>query len=186
MYITAGMNNIVHKHTAFFSDDGVSLNAKTMCQRHYDMGICPYVPLKVEAILNIGDSVTEIASTSNPSSTGLWRADGSFDIARFDMLRAKAITVDGVDYLLRAHFDSLRTRDRDDEVPTHVSLLFGCVPYGITWKAITDGSLRELFEYFGQTIVVDGSSVRAIRVDTALAFYLNPVSEMTRLIDSRK
>jgi len=175
------MESIVHKHTAFFSDDGVSLNSKTMCQRHYDLGICPYVPLKVEAILNIGDGVADIARTSNPSSTGLWRDDGSFDLARFDMLRTKAITVDGVEFLLRSHFDSLRTRDRDDETPTHVRLL-GCVHYGITWKAITDGSLRELFEYFGQTILVDGSSVQAIRVDSALAFYMDPVGEMNRLM----
>lgn len=142
-------------HVSFFVDRasgaaagmtaGCQLDPAFMAERHAALGETGYrITKKIEAICRVSATAGGLP-TYNPSSTGLWRSDGTFDAERFRALAAEAVTSDaGVPCLVRNHLDALRHSSWWVLPPTLV-VIAGCLPVPISFATITDGSLDELF-----------------------------------------
>ena len=81
----------LRRHAGYFANPDGSLDAETMTNRHTEMekaDTLKTTPLKVSAILHRSNTLAGL-HTDNPSRTGLWRADGSFDEEVFKVLDAR-------------------------------------------------------------------------------------------------
>jgi hypothetical protein len=169
----------LRRHAAYFANPDGSLDAVTMTNRHVEMekaDTLKTTPLKVSAILHTSNTLAGL-QTGNPSRTGLWRADGSFDEEVFKVLDAKAIvTPSGTRILLRRHFDELR-KPATWWPPTYATV-FGFIPIPITWKAVTDGSLGEFFKFFSDCVY---NGEPAVTPERTREFYLDSPGMMAKL-----
>jgi hypothetical protein len=141
--------NAVLAHARFFTGADDALTTESMTTGHTKQGITSGVPIKCRAIMNMlydrkkEATAAELATLVNPAATGLWNAEGSFDEKRFELLAAKAISNQGKAILTKQMFQELRPEEKDLGNATHV---YYVVP--VSWKAVTSGSIDELFEYY--------------------------------------
>jgi hypothetical protein len=182
----------VRSHAGWFAEDGNVLTKENIVLMHKKQNITRGVDIKARAISNMAsdrlipfdaDSLTQF---TNPSKTGLWNANGSFNRDVFNMLARRAIDMDGKRIVTREHFDELLKEvhgadyfERDFGNATHI---FYVVP--VSWRAVTKGSIDELFLYYSDA--KDERGQNALTVQRVEEFYTNPNAVMQQRIDSLK
>lgn len=175
--------NAVLAHARFFAGKDDALTTESMTAGHTIQKITAGVPLKCRAILNmLQDRKMEVtaealATLVNPAATGLWTSEGYFDEKRFTLLAAKAITDQGKAIITKALFRELCPQREKLGKATHI---FWKIP--VSWKAVTKGSINELFEYYSDHWYKNpkGKYEKALTVEQIRAFYTDPVSVMQR------
>jgi len=181
---------VVLEHVKYFSEkEGVyNITDKSMTSAHTKQNIVKNVGIKVTAILNLlrdymfppeADSLIKV---SNPASTGLWDKDGNFNNERFEMLRKKRIIDNGKEIITKQMFQDLRWDLHGEKDLGIATWVYWVLP--VSWKAITDGSINELFEYYADHWYKNekGKWEKALTVDQVFNFYTNPCAVMERRV----
>lgn len=180
------MQSCAESHATFFACNG-KLTTSSMKEAHSKQGITSGVKLKCWAIQNLlaegklDPTPSNLAQLENPAATGIWNTKGEFDKKRFDQLAARSIKDKGHDILTREIFDAFLFDLHEDYDYGLATKLMYVVP--VTWKAITKGSIDELFRYYSDHWYLNnGVYEKALTVEQALAFYTNPNAIMERRI----
>ena len=176
--------NPVREHIRYFAEKNGQITPQSMKDAYNSQCIYKGVSLKVRAICNImGEkphNVETLEKTQNPSSSGIWKSDGTFDKEQFDKLVSygyissengskRVITKQNfMDYLKERH------GNKNTGTACHI---FNFIP--VSWNRITNGSIDELFEYFGNIMFNDE---KAFTEDKLLEFYTNPNNVMNERI----
>jgi hypothetical protein len=181
--------SVVAEHAKFFAcKDENTLTDKSMTDAHTAQNITSKVSVKVRAILNMFSdrekepTVNNLVTTNNPASTGLWDKDGNFDEKRFQQLAKMAIKDGGKEIITRQMFEDLRKEIHGTNDYGNATHIFIFVP--VSWNAVTDGSINELFEYYADHWYKNrsGKYEKALTVEQVRAFYTNPNAVMRRRI----
>jgi hypothetical protein len=177
--------SVVAMHVRYFSQADDTVTWDTMKKGHDKQSITKGVWLKLKTITNIlfgkTSSVATLSEIHNPASTGLWDKDGNFDEKLFAQLAVRHIKVDDKKVITREIFENFRNEIHgnctDFGTATKVGYLLP-----VPWKAVTDGSINELYEYYSDIWVKNknGKYEKALTVDQLRAFYTDPVDVMQR------
>lgn len=179
------MANIVREHIKFFSDPDGEITPESIKNNHTVQCIYKGVSVKTRAICNImGDmphNVETLEKTINPASSGIWRPDGTFDKDEFDKLASRGAYSGALGYkriITKQHFlDHLQ--ERHGQKNTGIACyIFKFVP--VSWRRISNGSVDELFEYYGDVVV---NNEKAFTEKRLREFYTNPNKVMMERIE---
>lgn len=184
---------VVRKHIQWFATPEGDITAASMKEGHDKMNITDGVSIKSKAILNLlSDRFPEKASREEPftiddlltvvneARLGIWTAQGKFDGARLHELMKLFHGVirssDGKEAIgaTRADFNPELKRiasaiPKERRTGTTIGYVIG-----VTWEAVTKGSVDELVRYWSDSYVVDpktGKKVAAITADRTKQFY---------------
>ena len=176
---------IVEKHIEFFAKKNGDLTTESMEQGHYCQHITKYVTLKQRAINNMmgnqPHNVETLSKIRNPASTGIWRQNGTFDEEQFQKLISRGFMYKGKRIIMKRHFmDHLKERHGHTDFGL-ACRIFLVVP--VSWKRVTQGSIDELFEYYGN---VRYKGQNAFTEEKLRDFYTNPEKVMLRRIHKLK
>ena len=179
-------------HASFYAgpDDDLTTATSTMTAGHSAQDIKSGVPIKCRAISNLlSDRKLEpcarnVATIVNPARSGLWDEKGEFCKANFQRLITFAVQQDGqllvtLDAFQR-YLDTVWNERRNclykstdvDGVATRLGYV---IP--VSWKAVTQGSIKELIEYYSDAEYKAGPGkrpVKAITIETLRLFYTQP------------
>lgn len=199
--------SIVARHAQFFAGADWNSNFTWPCMRYahatQGFGVRSLgVDLKIRAILNLLDArnvsrnARSLVRVVNPESTGIWDVQGRFSESTFRELQNMAIDNHGKHIVTEATFRKLRQQTRQTrlnelrnwdmdwlDIPTTATYIGHVLP--VTWKQVTDGSIREMLSYYGDHEYVDSQGTKhpAMTIERAEAFYRDPVGVM---LDTRK
>jgi len=178
-------NSVVKKHIEFFAKKNGDLTTESMEQGHYCQHITKNVTLKQRAINNMmGDqphNVETLSNIRNPASTGIWRQDGTFDETQFKKLVSRGFMYKGNRIITKQHFmDHLKERHGNADFGLACRIFF-VIP--VSWKRVTQGSIDELFEYYGN---VRYKGQNAFTKEKLYDFYTNPTKVMLRRVHKLK
>jgi hypothetical protein len=180
--------NPVREHIAFFAEKNGQITPQSMKDAHTSQCIYKGVSLKVRAICNIMGEKPHTSDTLekviNPSSTGIWKSDGTFDKEQFDKLASYGCVSSKNGYkrvITKQNFMDYLEERHGSKNTGNACHIFNFIP--VSWKRITNGSIDELFEYFGNIMFDDE---KAFTEDKLLEFYTNPNSVMNERIKKLK
>lgn len=170
----------LRRHIAHFATKNGRLTTESMTDGHSVQGITAGVSVKCWAIQNmltdnkIPHTQEGLMTVNNPARTGLWTAQGEFDEKVFEELAAHAIDdANGQKVLTRdivVTWLAKRQQGKDFGLATKLAYV---VP--VTWKAVTDGSIQELFEYYSDSNVKkDKTIMKAMTLAKFRQFYTDP------------
>jgi len=179
------MANIVREHIKFFSESDGKITSERIADAHKSQCIFKGVSVKARAICNImGDkphNIETLENTPNPSSTGIWKPDGTFDEDEFNKLVNRGARSSALGYkriITKQNFlDHLHERHgkKNTGIACYV-LKF--IP--VSWKRITNGSIDELFEYYSDAVVNNEKVFTETRLRE---FYTDPNKVMDARIE---
>jgi hypothetical protein len=183
------MANIVREHIKFFSEQDGTVTSESIKKGHHSQCIFKGVSIKARAICSImGDNPHNVATleqTINPSSTGIWSADGTFDKNEFDKLVARSARYSAYGYkriITKENFLE-HLEERHGKKNTGLACyILKFIP--VSWKRITNGSIDELFEYYGDVTLSSGD--KAFTEERLYAFYTDPNKLMTEKSQHKK
>jgi hypothetical protein len=184
---------VVLEHIKYFSEksneyDVYNITNDSMTKAHTKQNIVKNVGIKVTAILNLlrdymfPPEADFLLKVSNPAATGLWDKDGNFNNERFEMLRKKRIIDNGKEIITKQMFQDLRWELHGEKDLGIATWVYWVLP--VSWKAITDGSINELFEYYADHWYKNdkGKWEKALTVDQVFKFYTDPCAVMGRRV----
>ena len=169
--------NPVMEHISFFSDKEGQVTSESMISAHNSQCIYKGVWLKTLAICNLmgqnPHNKLTVSKLINPTSTGIWKSDGTFDEEMFGKLMERGVISSEHDnnrIITKKHF----MEHLDDNKNYRNNNVIACyilkfIP--VSWKRITNGSIDELFEYYGNVIYEGG---KAFTEQKLFEFYTNP------------
>ena len=115
----------------------------------------------------------------------MWNAEGQFDEKRYEQLCSMVILDQGKKIVTRQAFHNLRRMKTLDKVApttttTTCTRVFYVIP--ISWAAVTNGSIEELFTYYADHWYMNekGQYEEALTLEHVRAFYQDPVAVMQR------
>jgi hypothetical protein len=171
--------NCVKEHIKFFADENDNLTQESM---EYGHRVCPYmkkIPLKakIKAICNLMDNkpytVETLIKIINPASTGIWNSDGTFNESKFNCFVKRYGHLQiygGEEYIITEQDYKNFLDDQHGNKDYGIACYIGYI-LPIRWKRITQGSIYELIEYFGDT---EYEGKKAITSKKLFEFYTNP------------
>jgi hypothetical protein len=179
------MANIVREHIKFFSESNGKITSECIEDAHTSQCIFKGVSVKARAICNImGDNphnIETLEKTLNPSSTGIWKPDGTFDEDEFNKLVNRGAFASSLGYkriITKQNFlDHLQERHGKKNTGIACYIL-KFIP--VSWKCITNGSIDELFEYYSDAVVNNEKVFTETRLRE---FYTNPNKVMAARIE---
>jgi hypothetical protein len=152
----------VEKHVQLFFRTDMRMDADYIEALHREMGMSGFrMAAKALTIARLAPNASALAVTPNPARSGVWLRNGSISEERWAQLAARAVENGQARYVLRAHYaDMVRSSG-------------GYAAFPISWDAVTDGSLTELFRDFADACVAFEGSGRqpAWSVERLRAFY---------------
>ncbi len=182
--------SVVAQHIQFFAEANGQITDKSMTSGHSDQGITDGVKIKKWAICNLLDdrklehTIQCLARVNNPASSGIWDENGDYDEVRFNKaLEFKLKRSDGVEVMTESlfqHFLHELHKKNSTGNATHLGYI---VP--VSWKAVTDGSINELFRYYSDTTYENekGKIEKAMTLTKLRQFYKGPNSVMEERIE---
>jgi hypothetical protein len=194
---TAVMSCPLAKHVAQFATANGTLTTQSMTDGHTQQGIIDGVLdkgvyVKCWAIQNLmtdrklPHTLKDLLTVVNPARTGMWTADGQFDEKAFSELSAMAVLNGQKEKVLtQAIVTDYLSRKVTIETGTATKLGY-TVP--VTWKAVTAGSIKELFLYYSDSVVYTPSQekINAMTLGRFRQFYTDPESVVADRIERVK
>lgn len=171
-----------HHIQQFTAVDGNTLTTNTMTNGHSAQGITDGVYVKCWAIQNLltdrnlPHTSDSLLTVNNPARSGLWTADGKFDEKVYAEVCKLAIDDSKGQKVLtrKILMNYLADKHKGKTLGTATKLGY-MVP--VSWTAVTEGSIKELFLYYSDSEVKDtetGKMVQAMTVEQLKLFYAEP------------
>lgn len=183
-----------HHIKQFTAIDGNTLTTNTMTNGHSVQGITDGVYVKCWAIQNLltdrnlPHTSDSLLTVNNPARTGLWTADGKFDEKVYAEVCKLAIDDSkGKKVLTRKiMMNYLADKHKGKSLGTATKLGY-MVP--VSWKAVTEGSIKELFLYYSDSEIKDpetGKMVQAMTLEQLKLFYTEPQKVIQKRMNKSK
>lgn len=174
--------NIVMSHAKYFADACGNLTDKSMRDAHIKQGISSGVSIKIRAIKNMlslrsyPQTAYWISRIENPTRTGIWNVDGTFNQFVFDEIASHGVFINAVAGLkIKVITKTILTyylKKKYEETLTEIGNacnIFYIIP--VSWERVTNGSITELFQYYADYIYL---GERALSIKRLKYFYTNP------------
>lgn len=186
---------VVRRHIQWFATAEGYITAESMQTGHDKLGVTSGVSVKITAILNLlaqrfpqkgGRSgqpftIDDLLTIVNEARLGIWTDKGKFDDARFHQITklfhpviSSADKKESTGATRKAFDTELNAiSERIPEAKRTGTTVYGFI--GVTWKAVTSGSIDELVQYWSDSYVPGpkpgAMPVAAISKDQMRKFY---------------